>query len=96
MSHYGYTETNLPKGAQQELDDLRKLVIKLREAETARLVAHVVRLDREWFVMPGPQEGQPTVRLWALTNHGPVPLGELRHGESLMIQQEKESDESHT
>lgn len=93
MQNYGYTETNLPKGAQQELDDLRKLVIKLREAETARLVAHVVRLDREWFVMPGPSEGQPTVRLWALTNHGPVPLGELRHGESLMIQQVKEESE---
>lgn len=87
MSNYGYTETNLPKGAQQELDDLRKLVIKLREAETARLVAHVVRLDRDWFVMPGPQEGQPTIRLWALTIEGPVKFGELQQGQSLMIQQ---------
>lgn len=90
MSNYGYTETNLPKGAQQELDDLRKLVIKLREAETARLVAHVVRLDRDWFVMPGPQEGQATIRLWALTESGPVQLGELRQGQSLMIQQVKD------
>lgn len=90
MTNYGYTETNLPKGAQQELDDLRKLVIKLREAETARLVAHVVRLDRDWFLMPGPQDGQPTVRLWALTQDGPVQLGELKQGQSLMIQQVKD------
>lgn len=92
MTHYGYTETNLPKGAQQELDDLRKQIITLRAAESARLVAHVIRLDQDWFVMPGPAEGQPGVRLWTLTAQGPQLLGTLAHGQSLMFQQAKESE----
>jgi len=92
MPNYGYTETNLPKGAQQELDDLRKQIIMLRAAESARLIAHVVRLDQDWFVMPGPQPGQPSVRLWTLTEQGPKLLGTLSNGQSLMFQQAKESE----
>lgn len=90
MPNYGYTETNLPKGAQQELDDLRKQIIALRAAESARLVAHVIRLDQDWFVMPGPAERQPAIRLWTLTEQGPQLLGTLANGQSLMFQQAKE------
>ena len=42
--------------------------------------------------MPNP--GQPTIRLWALTSDGPVQLGELRQGQSLMIQQVKDEPAS--
>lgn len=92
MANYGYTETNLPKGAQQELDDLRKQIIALRAAESARLVAHVIRLDQDWFVMPGPEDGQPTIRLWILGDGGPHLVGTVAHGEALMFQQAKESE----
>ena len=93
MGNYGYTETNLPKGAQQELDDLRKQIIILRAAESARLVAHVIRLDQDWFVMPGPADGQPAIRLWVLTDDGPKLLGTVVNGQSLMFQQAKENQE---
>jgi hypothetical protein len=92
MSNYGYTETNLPKGAQQELDDLRRQVITLRAAESARLIAHVIRLDQDWFVMPGPANGTPVIRLWVLGEQGPQLLGTLANGQSLMFQQAKESE----
>jgi hypothetical protein len=93
MGNYGYTETNLPKGAQQELDDLRKQIIMLRAAESARLIAHVIRLDQDWFVMPGPPESSPPIRLWVLTEQGPQLLGMVKNGQSLMFQQAKESEE---
>lgn len=90
MRNYGYTETNLPKGAQEELDDLRKQVIRLREAQAGQALTYVMRLDNDYFVIPGPQEGQPSVRLWMLTPTGPQMIGVLEHGRSLMMQQVKE------
>lgn len=93
MATYNPSEGNLPKWAQAELDKLRNEVITLRSAESARLVAHVVRLDQDWFVMPGPANGEPPVRLWTLTEQGPQLLGVLEYGQSLMMQQVKESGE---
>jgi hypothetical protein len=92
MSSYNPSEANLPKWAQQEFDKLRNEVINLRASESARLVAHVVRLDNDWFVMPGPSEGQPAIRLWTLTADGPKLLGTLANGQSLMFQQAKEDE----
>jgi hypothetical protein len=92
MGTYNPSEANLPKWAQAELDKLRNEVITLRASESARLVAHVVRLDNDWFVIPGPAEGQPAIRLWILTPNGPQLLGTLANGQSLMFQQAKEDD----
>jgi len=87
MPSYNPSEMNLPKWAQQELDQLRVENITLREKASAVLAAHIVKLDRDWFVMPGPAEGQPAIRLWTLTQDGPKLLGTLENGQSLMMQQ---------
>ena len=50
---YNPSETNLPKWTQQLLDELRAENIRLREKASAALAAHIVKLDRDWFVCPG-------------------------------------------
>ena len=58
---YNPSETNLPKWTQQLLDELRAENIRLREKASAALAAHIVKLDRDWFVMPGPSGGTPAI-----------------------------------
>lgn len=85
---YNPSETNLPKWTQQLLDELRAENIRLREKASAALAAHIVKLDRDWFVMPGPSGGgTPAIRLWILSEDGPKMLGELTAGMSLAFQQ---------
>lgn len=89
---YNPSETNLPKWAQQALDELRVENRALREKASAAMVAHIVRLDQDWFVMPGPSEGEPIIRLWTLTGGGPQLLGTLAPGQSLMLQHATSDD----
>lgn len=86
------SETNLPKWVQELLDKLRTENINLRAAASGLSVAHVIKLDQDWFVMPGPAQGQPPIRLWTLTERGPQLIGTLANGQSLMFQQAKESE----
>jgi hypothetical protein len=88
--NYNPSESGLPKWAQAELDKLRTENINLRAATTASLVSHVIRLDQDWFVMPGPSADQPAVRLWVLGSEGPKLLATLGNGQSLAFQQVKE------
>jgi hypothetical protein len=88
MTTYNYnpSEGNLPKWAQQLLDELRTENIRLRDQVSHIQVAKIVKLERDWFVMPGPAEGQPSIRIWTLTEQGPQMIGVLERGQSLMFQ----------
>lgn len=90
--NYNSSEGNLPKWAQAELDQLRVENINLREKANAALAAHIVKLDRDWFVMPGPTSDAPTIRLWILGPDGPRQLGDLTPGLSLAFQQVKQEE----
>ena len=94
MRTYNQSEGSLPKWAQAELDELRVENINLREKANAALAAHIVKLDRDWFVMPGPAGDAPTIRLWTLGTEGPRMLGELTAGMSLAFQQVPPTEKS--
>lgn len=89
---YNPSEQNLPKWAQEMIGQLRVENINMRAAVSGIKVAQIVKLDQDWFVMPGPNAGEPAVRLWVLTADGPRQLGTLAHGQSLMMQLAKESE----
>lgn len=90
---YNSSEQNLPKWVQEMIGQLRTENINMRAAMSGIKVAQIVKLDQDWFVMPGPDAGQPTIRLWTLTEQGPQLIGTLAHGQSLMMQMAKESEE---
>lgn len=91
MATYNQSEINLPKWTQQLLDELRTENINLRSQATAAIGAHVIRLERDWFVMPGPKTSEPAIRVWLLTEDGPQQIGTLKQGHSLMFQRETEN-----
>lgn len=91
---YNPSEQNLPKWVQELIGQLRVENINMRAAASGIKVAQIVKLDQDWFVMPGPNAGEPAVRLWVLGEQGPQMIGTLAHGTSLMMQLAKESEGS--
>src|SRR5436853_4022319 len=63
--------------------ELRNENINLRAVVGGLKIAQIVKLDRDWFVMPGPAEGQPPIRLWTLTEGGPQMVRSEEHTSEL-------------
>lgn len=82
---YNPSEAGLPKWAQELLDRLRTENINLR-AQTTPGAATVVKLQQDWFVLPGPAKDEPPIRVWILGSDGPQMIGQVAHGDTLAFQ----------